>query len=300
MNGGLHHNLAPVFTRWLVARRLLETPFVVADVGVQGGIHPRWDHFGSQLRGYGFDPLAETLEPLKGRPGFVFRPIAIGAEDGERDFYVARESTQSSLTPRHDQVGVRRVVVQRLDSAIKEPIDFLKIDVEGHELDVLRGAGALLEGLIGCDVETGFVDGYIGKVLALLPGFRVVDIAFSRVSSPTFMARAQTLGVARPATLGCPGTVNMLLVRDQTADRQRALKLAAVLELYGLMGPAYEAAVPFVNRAADLLVQPQNALNTARHAAIREAVVDVRVAIERSLVFRLRRLLSKARAQRRA
>lgn len=42
---------------------------------------------------------------------------------------------------------VRRVMVQRctLDAVVDAPVSLVKIDVEGHELDVLKGAAAVLE-----------------------------------------------------------------------------------------------------------------------------------------------------------
>ena len=42
---------------------------------------------------------------------------------------------------------VRRVAVQRctLDSVVHDPVALIKIDVEGHELDVLKGATAVLK-----------------------------------------------------------------------------------------------------------------------------------------------------------
>ncbi len=34
------------FTRWVVREGLLRQPFVLVDVGVQGGEHPRWQPLG--------------------------------------------------------------------------------------------------------------------------------------------------------------------------------------------------------------------------------------------------------------
>jgi hypothetical protein len=84
----------PRFTEWVVRKGLLESPFVFIDVGVQGGIHPRWLHLGPSLRVYGFDPLEETIGPLTrlNLPNHTYQAIALGDADGERDFFVPGES----------------------------------------------------------------------------------------------------------------------------------------------------------------------------------------------------------------
>jgi hypothetical protein len=52
----LYHRDRPTFTRWVIENGLLHEPFVVINVGVQGGRHPRWDLFGEQVRVYGSMP----------------------------------------------------------------------------------------------------------------------------------------------------------------------------------------------------------------------------------------------------
>jgi hypothetical protein len=70
---------------------LLREPFVVVDVGVQGGANMRWDILGDYLVLHGFDAIAEVVADLKernaGRKKRHFHNIALGAADGERDFY---------------------------------------------------------------------------------------------------------------------------------------------------------------------------------------------------------------------
>ena len=39
----LYHHDRPPFTRWVIENGLLHEPFVVIDVGVQAGEHPRWE-----------------------------------------------------------------------------------------------------------------------------------------------------------------------------------------------------------------------------------------------------------------
>ena len=44
-----HHDQVP-FARWVIGEGLLHEPFVVVDVGVQGGEHLRWGLLGDQVR----------------------------------------------------------------------------------------------------------------------------------------------------------------------------------------------------------------------------------------------------------
>jgi hypothetical protein len=46
----LYHNVTPLFTQWVVQTGYLHEPFVVIDVGVQGGLHPRWEYLGNCAR----------------------------------------------------------------------------------------------------------------------------------------------------------------------------------------------------------------------------------------------------------
>jgi FkbM family methyltransferase len=149
----------------MVRKGLLESPFVFIDVGVQGGIHPRWLHLGPSLRVYGFDPLEETIGPLTrlNLPNHTYQAIALGDADGERDFFVPGILPASSFFPRaaeQDQVRMaidasnwqgiqtRRVPMRKLDTLLAEgaipPADFIKIDCEGFEPAVLKGAGNFL------------------------------------------------------------------------------------------------------------------------------------------------------------
>ena len=61
----LHLNYAAPFTRWAVERGLMHQPFVVVDVGVQGGENPRWHVLGDHLVVYGFDAIEEVINDLQ-------------------------------------------------------------------------------------------------------------------------------------------------------------------------------------------------------------------------------------------
>ena len=61
----LYFNRQPDFTHWLIGSGLIEEPFVVIDVGCQGGAHPCWDALGDCLELHGFDPVEEVIVNLR-------------------------------------------------------------------------------------------------------------------------------------------------------------------------------------------------------------------------------------------
>jgi FkbM family methyltransferase len=277
LNLGRHdlgYTQRPRFTEWVIQRGLLETPFTLVDVGVQGGIHPRWNALGSALRVYGFDPLEEAIEPLVrlNLPNHEYHAVALGDQDGERDFFVPEARPASSFLPRDTQqdqarmaidpsnwraIQTRRVPIRRLDMLMSEGVvpraDFLKMDCEGFEPSVLKGAGRFLgeSGVLGIESEIGFssIDWPQTHFLAvyeqLLPhGFRLSDLAFNRVHFGSFLERARRLG-RETTTIPFPGTFQILFSRSLTVakvppSRDKVLKAAIIFELYGMRDVAYD------------------------------------------------------------
>jgi len=82
----LYNNDSPAFTTWVIENDLLEEPFVVIDVGVQGGPHPRWKHLKDKVRVYGFDAIPEVVEELNAQkqPNEIYFAAALGDEEGTR------------------------------------------------------------------------------------------------------------------------------------------------------------------------------------------------------------------------
>src|SRR5215216_4553167 len=125
----LYHHPNPLFTKWIVAERLLNEPFVVIDVGCQGGEHPRWAYLGEYLDFHGFDPIAEVIESLRrnnaGLGNRHFYNLGLGNEDGQRLFHVQQDTYSSSFLGSPDAssgqsgdiaLGSRRVEIRKLDT----------------------------------------------------------------------------------------------------------------------------------------------------------------------------------------
>jgi FkbM family methyltransferase len=97
-----------------------------------------------------FDPLAENAAAIRafGSPRVRVHQTALSSASGTRRLYFARAGAvvdrgQGSLsaTDRTDQVEVS---VRRLDEFDFPQVSFMKIDVEGHELEVLKGGEATI------------------------------------------------------------------------------------------------------------------------------------------------------------
>lgn len=270
----LGFNTQPHFTNWIVARGLLQSKFVLVDVGVQGGIHPRWKALGPFLQVYGFDPLAETIEPLVqgAEPNHHYFAAALGDVDGERDLHVPEVLPASSFFPREaaqDQARMtidsgnwaasklRRVPMRKLDTVTQQwphPIDFIKIDCEGFEPAVVAGGRASIAQALGVESEIGFSSihwpqtHFSAVYDQLVPlGFRLSDLSFNRVPFADYLRRAAELGRERAGerSVSTPGTFAILFSRSLAMSKQaptsdQVIKGAIIFELYGMLDAAYD------------------------------------------------------------
>lgn len=153
------------------------------DVGARGGIDPRWAPYHDTLDVIAFEPdtvecdrLNSTAFPYRIR----FLPVALGDTDNRTStLHLCRQPGCSSLLePNMDfcgmfpyaesmeVVGQYPLTLQRMDSVVRdfEP-GVIKVDTQGTELDVLRGAGHLLDSAIAIELEVEFVPQYRGQAL---------------------------------------------------------------------------------------------------------------------------------------
>jgi FkbM family methyltransferase len=173
----------------LTARRRIEELTtrelgLVLDVGANAGF------FGDTVRRQGykgrivsFEPLAEAFAELEQRvqddPLWEAQRLALSDRDGEADLQVAGNSWSSSLLPmeaRHVTsaptsaiVRSERVPLARLD-AIWDGLSrgdraYLKLDVQGVELAVLRAAERALRDVEVVEAELSVVELYSGQPL---------------------------------------------------------------------------------------------------------------------------------------
>jgi len=121
---------------------------------------------------------------------------AIGEQAGQSEIHRAGNSASSSLLPMRREhidaaagsapVGAETIEIRRLDEVDGIPREaqlFLKIDTQGYEMSVLRGAKGLMPRIKGMLVEVSFAQLYDGQPLAFEVlehlthlGYRVHDL----------------------------------------------------------------------------------------------------------------------------
>ena len=155
----------------------------LVDVGARGGLHPRWRRCGAPVRAIGFDADAAECERLnRGATGVRYLPYALGPEDGARTtLHLTRDPGSSSVYPPNEalvrdfpfgaQLTVERrvpVTVTTLDLVCDREgfaPDAIKLDVQGAELGILRGAERALGGALVLETEVEFQSLYEGQPL---------------------------------------------------------------------------------------------------------------------------------------
>jgi FkbM family methyltransferase len=169
--------------RWGPVKLLqIEGVTLVLDVGANIGQYARRLRYGGyERRIVSFEPLsgayAELSRHAVSDPAWDAHRLALADNDGWAEINVSRKSTRSSLlemcehhveiAPESAYVGKETAPTARLDSVWGDVVRegervFLKMDVQGFELQVLHGAEAVIDGLHGVQSELSLVPLYAG------------------------------------------------------------------------------------------------------------------------------------------
>jgi FkbM family methyltransferase len=166
----------------LIAEQGIDT---VVDVGANEGL------FARQLRDEGFSGRIISFEPLSkafallesasaNDPDWECRQLALGSATGRKTLNVAQNLASSSFLPmesglpeaepRLAYIGTEECSVSTLDALARDLFQpderlYVKLDVQGFELEVLQGAEATLDRVLALDVELSLSPVYEGAPL---------------------------------------------------------------------------------------------------------------------------------------
>jgi len=167
-----------------LAKRLLNQEFIILDIG--GGIGASLKLFLDSFpdrKIMVFEPVSENFKAIKKRfpssPNIEFINCAAGNENAEKQINLASRITSSSLLPLSadpgsnvfnesnlGKTGVETIRIVKLDDFLaknSDEIGIMKIDVQGYEMDVLKGAEFTLQRTDIIVLETNNHEGYSGS-----------------------------------------------------------------------------------------------------------------------------------------
>ena len=265
----------PRLTERLVENRFFEdNPLVVVDVGARKGFEKHWDYYKDQCRLFGFEPNEDSFKEClerKSNEQTTYYPFALDIEKGERDFYhtsylsscgfykpdkkiVKRFGSEDVFNITH----ITKVNTIDLDSIALEVglpnIDFIKLDTEGSELDILKGAEkALKSSVLGLSIEVEFLRMYLDQ--PLFPevdqylqslNFELYDLDLNRRTrkalAPHGVSRLDLGQLVQGQALYFRNAIDELDSPEtrRSWNKERILKLACIQELFNLPDCAIE------------------------------------------------------------
>lgn len=182
----------PLFRNSAPGRGLAAQPLGFIDVGARGGVHDLVSPIASMTAVLGFEPDLEACAELNDRlPGHSswaatrFLPVAVADRAGPATLYLCEAPTNHSLRPvnrafaeryrmvKFAQTGRFELQTQTLDHVLfSTPPDdrpwgeFVKLDTQGTEFEILQGAERMLEErTVAAFVEVEFCQIYEGQKL---------------------------------------------------------------------------------------------------------------------------------------
>jgi len=174
------------------------------DVGAHHGERTLlWAKANPHLTVYAFEPnLDAALKIMARLPNYHVLPLAVSPTDGYVQFHRNELETTSSLLPldraaltewkggeRFGETTTYTVPSVRLDTFLKqagiETVDYLKIDAQGADLDVVRSLGARMDSVKKLEIEVTVIDRpvYQGQPQADAVLAAMTDMGFRRIAA---------------------------------------------------------------------------------------------------------------------
>lgn len=221
--------------------------FTLIDIGAAGGAHKRWSYFSDSLRIVGFEPDEKEFVKLKNSDREIWFNSALSDSKGKRILHITKSQTNTSfLMPNqellkqlqwspnepitdHDILKEVEVECDSLDNILNSQNvhpDYLKLDTQGSELDILKGADrVLLEDLLIAEIEVEFAPIYKDQ-----PLFADID-AFLRERGFTLQDLGNFLYMKPRGLAGIGGAkgriiaADALYIKDFSSDYKKLYEL---------------------------------------------------------------------------
>ena len=186
----------------MIRELVVDPTFVrVVDVGASGGPQSRWKDADCKSLIILFEPDPRECEKLQKQLGdqYIVRNVALSERQGKFEFHMYRDQLASSvyrpdldLLSRYyidrtsgdfvddrcenlrtldiDKFDILKSIILTTDTLDNQlsvvnlmDVDFIKLDVQGHELPILKGSQATLSNTVGVEIEVEFLPLYKGQ-----------------------------------------------------------------------------------------------------------------------------------------
>ena len=273
---------------------LADSNLVIADIGAAGGVGARWGPLKYSVKFICFEADQRSLGSIAGENMICF-PTGLGEKKAKKTLFLTAFPDASSTYPfnlsrlndyanykSHEVTGSAQIEADTLDNCLsKHPglrLDFIKVDVEGADLEVLKGATASLRTVKGIQVEVSFIERHVGA-----PFFGDIDAFLHQYGFELFILKREhwlrrnlLYGVnSSPQIIWADAvyflTKETFLKRlSQQSDSEKEadfVKFIIILLAYG----AHDYAMELVDAAAQAKIVPA------------ETIADVRKAVKASV-----------------
>lgn len=275
--------------------------FMLVDVGCSGGVDRQWRRMGRRLRALGIDPDVNEIERLRGQEKNVRisylnafagiaaeHPYAVkrrGKTERDRDPWARlstprymelvypkgrrvteKEKRSANLWPGAHLADPAAAVVipEYLKSTGMGSLDFLKIDVDGKDFDILNSFDRALSDLevMGVGIEVRYwgsaeeTDGTLHNIDRFLKaqGFELFNLSIRRYSTAALPSRFRQRAPGATES-GRVHQGDAMYARDlggdlfnqwaRSLDGEKILNLAAIFAIFDLPDCAAEVALKF-------------------------------------------------------
>ncbi len=260
------------FTRAMVKAGILASePMTVLDIGASGGFPDYWNIFKDQIRLIGFEPNRDEYKKCAQTENNRVYPVALGRRKEQKTITITRWPYSSSTLAHNMSFwnrfpnaylfeAVRTETLETIDcdSFCREygisAVDFIKLDTEGSELEIMEGATCLLErDVLGVLIEVAFCPYQFDR--PLFPeidkflrdhGFMMYDLGPIRLARSSLPPIETYNG--HPSAYGQLVAGDALYLRDIVAmpshpvgrDPAKIIKAVCLFEMFSLHDSAIE------------------------------------------------------------
>jgi len=245
-------------------------PIILADAGAKDGLHQPWlnlDKAGS-LYVIGFEPDKDECDKLNAtkKPNRIYIPAALWSSEGKVDIHLAQiRSTSSVYAPNFEfikqykdchwkpritksVITVDSVILDKVLKDKKIDCDFLKIDTQGAEFEIIQGATrSIADNIFGVLIETWTSEVHSGQhltgdILTSMTklGFSLFDISIAAAWQRKIDKNIKLFG--KKQVIG----LDLLFFKDTNKfveggkKLNKIIKAAAISDVYGFPDYALE------------------------------------------------------------